>query len=115
MSITHPWKLFLDDERTPRNDGWKIARTYEEAITLIAKRGMPQHIAFDHDLGAGKTGMDFAKWLVEALLDGKLKIPDGFTFSVHSDNPNGADNIRGLLAGILREMVGRTADRDPDS
>ena len=76
---------------------------------------MPQHIAFDHDLGTEKTGMDFAKWLVESLLDGDLQLPDGFTFSVHSDNPNGADNIRGLMAGILREVIARTADRDLDS
>ena len=110
-----PWKLFLDDLRTPPNGGWEIARSYEEAINLISERGMPQRIAFDHDLGTEKTGMDFARWMVESLLDGRLQLPDGFTFSVHSDNPNGADNIRGLMEGILREMVGRTADRDRNS
>ncbi len=105
--IMKPWKLFLDDKRTPTTAGWEIACTYEQAVRLIAERGMPQRIAFDHDLGAEKSGMDFAKWLVESFLDDKLQIPDGFTFSVHSDNPNGAENIRALMAGILREMTTR--------
>jgi len=48
-------------------------------------------------------------------LDGGLQIPEGFTFSVHSDNPNGADNIRGLMTGILREMAARTTAPDTES
>ena len=115
MPTMKQWKLFLDDLRTPPNDGWEIARSYEEAINLISERGMPQRIAFDHDLGTGKTGMDFAKWLVESLLDGGLRLPEGFTFSVHSDHPNGADNIRGLMTGILREMAARTTAPDTES
>lgn len=125
------WLLFLDDERDPvlsiDHDGyrrgvglpplrgiilprpWMIARSVVEAEHHIRQRGAPGFIAFDHDLGEGKpTGYDFAKELVDRDLDGSLGLPRGFSYEVHSANPVGAANIRGLLDGYLafrkREM-----------
>lgn len=83
--------------------------------------GLPDAISFDHDLADShytpeyfwdnyeeskkyqewnsknhteKTGMDCAKWLVDYCMDNKKMLPEIF---VHSANPVGADNIKGLL------------------
>ncbi len=57
------YNLFLDDFRRPETtfhymglpvfnaDGWIIVRNYYAFITLIEKKGIPEVIAFDHDLG----------------------------------------------------------------
>lgn len=101
-------KLYLDDLRTPHEDGFTILRSYEEAVTYIEEYGLPDLISFDHDLGVDEvgrlllTGYDFAKWLIEADLDGRIDIPPTFDFIVHSQNPVGKENIEKLLEGYLR-------------
>ena len=87
---------------------------------------MPDTISFDHDLAdehytpeyfwdnyeeskkfqewrgqyyQEKTGMDCAKWLVDYCMDNKKKLPEIF---VHSANPVGADNIKGLLDNFVK-------------
>ena len=59
------YKLFLDDERTPETTyhymglpifkelDWIIVRDYNEFISSIEKNGIPDIIAFDHDLADG--------------------------------------------------------------
>lgn len=92
-------KIFIDDERFPPDDGctWKICRTLEEFQALIESGAKPIHISFDHDLGDNiPTGMDIAKWLIEFDLDNDILTPD-FTWYAHSQNPNGRDNINGIL------------------
>ena len=95
------YRLFLDDERFPPNDGneWKIARSFQEAQILYFNYGVPSFISFDHDLGDQvKTGYDFAKWLVEKDIEcGFNFLPDTFSYYVHSQNPVGAKNIRDLI------------------
>lgn len=95
------WKLFIDDERDPVTDGWVVIRTAEEAIKYIEENGMPIEIAFDHDLGWGMSGHDFAKWIVEYDLDNDVIDVDNFIFTVHSMNPIGAGNIMDTLYGYL--------------
>ncbi len=99
------YDLFVDDERDPPRDGrdWTVARSVEEAVALVGARGLPRFISFDHDLGEGGTGQDFARWLVEHCLDGGLA-PD-FSFYVHSQNPVGAENIRALLDRFKAEYA----------
>ena len=103
------WKLYIDDERFPKGDGFTIARTMEEALTLIEDKGFPSYISFDHDLGIDdngnllKTGFDFAKWITEADMDGLIAIPNSFEFNVHSANNVGADNIQGILDSYLKQ------------
>lgn len=115
--------LFLDDERNPKDvtwiliggvgswgAEWHIVRSFDEAIDWVRTNGFPNVISFDHDLGLmhyandysdGKTGFDFAKWLVEYDLDTNT-MPENFSFTVHSKNPIGAKNIAELLYSYIR-------------
>lgn len=100
-------RLYLDDERNPRGEGFAVVRSVLEARQLCDRRA-PSFVSFDHDLGDGQpTGMDFAHWLVERDMDAEGSfLPRDFAFNVHSANPVGAANISGLLNGYL-------AARDP--
>lgn len=129
------YRLFLDDERDPPRIPWRerlralfarllglppspdvapwtVVRSYEAAIAVIAERGLPQHIAFDHDLGLGadgkpdRSGYDLAKWIVEYVLDHDSDL-SGFTWYVHSQNPAGARNIDALLTNLKSVVQGR--------
>ena len=117
---------FLDIEgRVPKVDGtieWVL--NYEQFVQWIEKFGLPDVISFDHDLAdehytppqywhdykvskeyqesqnyQEKTGMDCAKWLVEYCMDNREKLP---TFYIHSANPVGADNIKGILENYIK-------------
>ena len=100
-------KLFLDDERHPPADAtiWRIARTVQQAITYMEENGCPPFISFDHDLGENQpTGFDLAKWMVERDLDSQGQFfADGFQYYVHSQNPVGVQNIKGLLDNYLAQ------------
>jgi hypothetical protein len=102
--MTTPCCLFLDDERDPPDDGqdWVIARSSKEAMVLC-RGGAPSFISFDHDLGDGDDAMVFAHWLVESDLDLPGFLPAGFSFFVHSQNPVGAANLKGLLERYLEK------------
>lgn len=97
------FKLWVDDERKIPNgyDCW--AHTYNEAVDVINTQISPTlhslFIDFDHDLGEGKSGYDFAKWLLENGYCGQ--------FAIHSMNPVGAMNIRQLLIHYGWEEVDR--------
>jgi hypothetical protein len=96
------YKLFLDDIRFPVDQGWIIARTYDEAVNVVKTLGIPQKISFDHDLGLNSlSGFDFAKFIVEydMLND---EIDNTFVFVVHSANPVGSENIKGLLNNYIK-------------
>lgn len=121
--------LFLDDERMPRDvtwiliggvghwgADWQIVRSLQEAKDWVLKNGFPDVISFDHDLGLehyagnyddGKTGFDFAKWLVEYDMDTN-SMPEDFSYTVHSKNPIGSENIRELINGYLRHKIVRS-------
>jgi hypothetical protein len=111
--------------RVPKEKGvveWVL--NYEQFTQWIEKFGLPEIISFDHDLAdehytpkeywhnyqvskdyqdaqnyQEKTGMDCAKWLVDYCMDNNAQLPK---FYVHSANPVGADNIRGLLRSYLK-------------
>ncbi len=139
------YRLFLDDERHPPRIGWWtwvtsllgwligrprgleaepwiVVRSYEAAVATIEARGMPQHIAFDHDLGEtadGRplpSGLDVAKWIVEYVLDHDVDLRT-FTWYCHSQNPAGARNIDGLLTNLKavtnERRLAATAETDP--
>jgi hypothetical protein len=95
--------MFIDDERFPIESDWVIVRSVDDAIQVISERGIPNFISFDHDLGDhAKTGYDLAKHLVEIDMDEIHKIPDGFSFYVHSQNPTGKKNIESYLDNYLK-------------
>jgi len=114
--------LFLDDERQPVQayyythntayalNVWVVVRNYDDFVKMIETRGLPSLVSFDHDLAdvhygylhgeipydkfKEKTGWHCAKWLVDYCLDKNQPLPD---FLVHSMNPTGGENIKGLL------------------
>lgn len=121
------WKLFIDDDcdgvrnpaitvedrawralmnlpvsipDTSAHGGWVLARSADEATSLIEQRGMPSFVSFDHDLGDGKDAISVAHWMVERDMDGD-PFPEDFDFEVHSGNPVGRANIRGLIDNYL--------------
>lgn len=109
-------KLYLDDIRTPKTDGWVIVRNYDDFTDWIKQNGVPDSISFDHDLGEdiakenvengmnkkkarmqkkeAKSGYDCAKWLCQYCWENALPLPK---WDVHSANPVGAQNIKQLL------------------
>lgn len=95
------YKLFIDDERNPVTNDWVIARSSFDAIATVQERGMPVEIAFDHDLGGQDTSRVFIKWLLDYILDNDTEFPHDFKFSVHSQNPIGADWIKHTMAGMV--------------
>lgn len=102
--------LFIDDERDPPQNGnqWVVARSSDEAISIVKKLGMPDFISFDHDLGGDDTSMKFIDWLINMTLDlyyggyAREGIPFIKDFTVHSQNPVGAKNIEGKLNRIIQ-------------
>lgn len=98
------YKLFIDDERFPTTDDWVIVRSSQEAIDCVLKNGFPSHIAFDHDLGGNDTSMKFINWLIDYMFDCELHFKHEFTWSVHSQNPVGAENIRRIMTAIVKEF-----------
>ena len=92
--------MFLDDDmvyRHPPENGklWIRVQSTDEAIKLVKEKGWPEHISFDHDLGENDTSMIFIRWMIEVLLDTGSSLP--FTYTVHSANPVGFQNITALL------------------
>jgi hypothetical protein len=95
-------KLYLDDIRNPKSDGWTVVRNYEEFVQYIDQNGLPDEISFDHDLGEDvKTGYDCAKWLCEYCWMNGIPIPP---YNVHSANPVGRDNIIGTLKSYEKKL-----------
>lgn len=100
-------KLFLDDVRDLPDTSFNLVRSYTEAVKFVEENGIPNFISFDHDLGVDEnekllpTGYDFVKWLVESDMDGIYNFPENFSFSVHSSNPSGKENIKSYLNNYL--------------
>ena len=95
------YKLFIDDERHPVTDDWVIARSSMDAVKAVMERGMPIEIAFDHDLGGDDTSRVFCKWLSDYMADNDIAFPKNFVYSVHSQNPIGAEWLRGVMSGMI--------------
>lgn len=103
------WKLFIDDERFPKKPDCLIARTSREAQLMVEYYGVPKHIDFDHDLGTDRDGnsitsMEFVRWFEDSIVDGYIEFPVGFTFAVHSQNPEGAKNIRSRMEQLVKHF-----------
>ena len=91
------YRIYLDDCRVPKSNDWVIVRSFDDFVTTIKSKGVPDEISFDHDLGwdnendcETKSGYDCAKWLVENCVIVE-------NFNVHSANPVGKKNIEMLL------------------
>ena len=121
------YKLFLDDVRRPataysymelpifHEPNWIIVRNYYAFISLVQKKGVPEAIAFDHDLAdvhykkqdfdyaddnLEKTGYHCAKWFIDYCIDNNEKLPP--VIIVHSMNPSGSMNIKSLFDTFIK-------------
>jgi hypothetical protein len=109
--------LFLDDIREiDYNDQFNsftnennlhvfLARSSEEAKSIVLLNGCPSVVSFDHDLGGDDTAMDFIKWLIEMDMDDKDVIPNDFMYFIHSANPVGSANIDGILKSYMKHKA----------
>jgi len=88
------WKLFLDDVRDPREEGYVVARsTIMGVVEVTNRKELPEFLSLDHDLGDLDNSMRFLKelyYIWEMYGSDPEKIPD---YVVHSANPVGANNI----------------------
>ena len=114
--------IYLDDVRTPTEEGWTVVRSYDEFVTAIELYGLDniENISLDHDLGdsamleyynnvkdnykleyeniAEKTGYDCCKYLVNLSIDSGIPLPEVY---VHSANPIGSANMMGYINNYL--------------
>lgn len=106
------WEMFIDDERFPGKDVSEsvvIVRSSQEAIDFCtAVKSLPNNIMFDHDLGGDDTSIRFIRWMIDELYrdEPKYKLRTDFKFSVHSQNPVGAKNIKSLMDQLIQDQKG---------
>lgn len=99
------YTLFLDDLRFPTENlkDVKIARNVYQAIEIVLTNGLPKVISFDHDLGEGvPTAVKFMWWLIDQHLDGKLDLNKVEQVFIHSANPVGSKNLKGIWDGFCK-------------
>lgn len=108
--------LWLDDIRNPFSADWLMmyapdyaygdgeviwVKNYKDFCDWITENGLPDKIAFDHDLGEEKSGYDAAHFVVNYCLDNDIhQLP---VWVIQSANPVGAENINGLFKSFLRQ------------
>lgn len=106
-------RLYIDDLRNPPSRKWEVARSLAAVEWYLDNIGTPLYLSFDHDLGDEvPTGYDVAKMLIERALDGRIDLTRVKQVNIHSANPVGAENIRGLFSSYFRflESEGITAE-----
>jgi hypothetical protein len=87
-------KLFLDDVRECPDDYIHVKTVFELIGYLKYYQEIITDISLDHDLGIGQlTGYDFCKWFEREFWKQKLPI----NFTIHSQNPVGAGNMKRVL------------------
>lgn len=101
------WKLYLDDLRAPPDHTWVVARSVPAAWQYIRDHGVPHTMSLDHDLGTGVDAPVLLHSLIEAYLDGdpRFQTAKSINMHVHSANPRGVENLRGLWASFLRSAT----------
>lgn len=99
-------KIFLDDIRNPPDDSWTICKTYPEFINLILNNwDNIEEISFDHDLGTKRNGYDCVEVIECYLRLGIIKPNYLVTFSIHTQNPVGRNNIKNCIDSIQSFMT----------
>lgn len=105
----HKHIIWVDDERHPPKalEGkCDIARTYDEAISMLSKH-MYTEIWLDHDLGdvgntngrREMTGYDVLLWLIDAKQEGK-HVPTNF--HILTANASARPRMEGVINRYLR-------------
>lgn len=103
-------KIYIDDKRTPKTDGWIVVRSYDQFVEWVKENGLPDEVSLDHDLSDIRsydgdikeyTGYDCAKWLCQYCWDNGLPIPK---WNIHSANPVGKSNIEFIMKGFEKRL-----------
>lgn len=101
------WKLFLDNERLPKDGGWLIARSADDAMMLIAEHGYPGVMSLDYDLGENKpTGLDFLNGIIEKVIRDwpNMQFP-AIEFECHSNDTEGRCKILGAWKSFQNKLA----------
>lgn len=83
-------RLYVDDVRVPTEPGWTIARTSEEAVSMLSTKNVIK-CSLDHDLGGEDTGYKVVCWMEENGVWPR----DGVR--CHSANPVGRKRIQVVI------------------
>ncbi|WP_167396729.1 cyclic-phosphate processing receiver domain-containing protein [Sphingomonas aerolata] len=103
-------KIFLDDERAPPPGNWLVARDATQFCALL-RNHEPTIISFDHDLGCDEVGVEIpgGQHCMHLLIDAAIDRPKAFDHLklviLHSANPVGRANMRGLLQSAQRHGI----------
>jgi len=99
-----PWRLWLDDQLdtipsrfTP--EGYVGAKSSLAARELVLKKGLPEIMDLDHDLGGEDTVMIFLKWLAGKYPNGP--VPE---YHIHSENVAGQKTIQSYMDSWKRSL-----------
>lgn len=101
-------KIYLDDVRDlPTGfEDWVVIRSAEDALRVIASKGLEniEAISFDHALGEDcMSGYDLASIIEEMVYEAEFaSIPK---FHIHSANPVGAKNLLQCFNSIWRRQA----------
>jgi len=101
------WKLFLDNERLPKDGGWLMARSADDAMTLIAEHGYPAVMSLDYDLGENKpTGLDFLNGIIDEAIRywPNIQFP-AIEFECHSRDTEGRCKILGAWKSFQNKLA----------
>lgn len=88
-------KIFIDDERHPKEDGWVVVRTGEEYLSILHDLTLPiiTHLSFDHDLGEALDGYDLVKSTVALAMDAPQRLAPDLSITIHTANTIGQNNM----------------------
>ena len=117
-------KVFLDDERDPREwlpdmgwwrgrdpsdlDEWVWARTAPEAVAFLEAGGVTE-VSLDHDLGEGEDvgdGYDVLLWLEERVATDDAYQPPAI--HIHTSNIAARDRMESAVKGIESLLARRS-------
>ncbi len=102
--------IFLDDERAPPPGNWLLARDATQFLALLRNQ-QPTIISLDHDLGCDEGGAELpsGQHCMRQLINEAMDRPAGFDqlrlVVLHSANPVGRANMRGLLESAQRHGI----------
>lgn len=98
------YKIFLDDERDCP-EGYELCRDIRQFMIMIDDKGIPNHISFDYYLNKSgwpdMTGLHVLQDFLFFIGYDDQKLPDDFSYEVHSSSEEGGNSIRKMLDHYL--------------
>lgn len=98
--------LFVDDERFPSGEygSMYIVRRNDQLVKYLDSYGVPKCIYWDNDLGYYGEAKTLIDTLTNFIIDGNIKLPTGFSYYVHSQNPVERDSINSKMEQIIKHF-----------